>query len=339
MKNNALRRTTRVSLVLCGALLIAVLFVPVWRIDLNAPQYPEGLRLIINANGLGGDVAIVNGLNHYIGMKTLRTEDFIEFTVLPYIIVFFALAIFVTAVVGKRSWLYILFLLFVCFGIVAMIDFWRWEYDYGHHLNPDAPIVVPGMAYQPPLIGFKQLLNFGAYSVPGPGGWLFVGTGVLMLLLVAVEWKANKKTVFHTPAAGIAGMALLLFISSCAAGPEPIATGKDQCDFCRMTISDNRFGAEIVTKKGRVYKFDDAHCFFSFLQKQHIDSAKVKDIYFTDFGDGHSLINAAGAFFLQSEALKSPMEGNVAAFASRESAGKAAAAYKGNIINWNELHR
>jgi len=53
-----------------------------------------------------------------------------------------------------------LFTLFVLFGIIAMVDFWRWEYDYGHDLDPNAAIIVPGMAYQPPLIGFKQLLNF-----------------------------------------------------------------------------------------------------------------------------------------------------------------------------------
>ena len=74
------------------------------------------------------------------------------------------------------------FILFVVFGIVAMIDFWRWEYNYGHNLNPDAPIIVPGMAYQPPLIGFKQLLNFGAYSIPAIGGFLFVGVGIILVV-------------------------------------------------------------------------------------------------------------------------------------------------------------
>jgi hypothetical protein len=56
-----------------------------------------------------------------------------------------------------------------------MIDFWLWEYDYGHNLNPNAPIIVPGMSYQPPLLGFKQLLNFGAYSYPDVGGWIMFG--------------------------------------------------------------------------------------------------------------------------------------------------------------------
>ncbi len=52
-----------------------------------------------------------------------------------------------------------------------MVDFYLWEYDYGHNLDPTAAIKIPGMSYQPPLIGSKPLLNFNASSWPGPGGW------------------------------------------------------------------------------------------------------------------------------------------------------------------------
>jgi copper chaperone NosL len=194
MKKNNLSGIIRLMVLLCGIALIAVLYTPIWRIELDAPQYPEGLHLSIYANQLGGNVDIINGLNHYIGMRTLHKEDFIEFTVLPYIIGFFSLLFIVTATVNKRKILNLVFSLFVLFGVVAMIDFWRWEYDYGHNLNPDAAIKVPGMAYQPPLIGFKQLLNFGAYSIPDIGGWIFVGVGAILLACVFIEFKKAKKT-------------------------------------------------------------------------------------------------------------------------------------------------
>jgi len=182
------------GLLLAAAILLGIsIFVPLWYIDLDAPQYPEGLRLLIYPDKLAGDVEIINGLNHYIGMKTLHAEDFVEFTVLPYIIGFFALLTLIAAFAGNRKFLYFLLALFVVFGIVAMYDFWQWEYDYGHNLDPGAAIKVPGMAYQPPLIGFKQLLNFGAYSFPDIGGWLFIGAGALMLLAVVLEWKRAKK--------------------------------------------------------------------------------------------------------------------------------------------------
>jgi copper chaperone NosL len=159
MKNEKLKPWIRILLIICGLGLILVLFVPLWRIDLVAPQYPEGLKLLIYPGKLGGNVDIINGLNHYIGMKTLHTEDFIEFTVLPYIIGFFAAASYAVAIAGRKKLL--LYCSFVCcFGIMPCMIFWRWEYNYGHNLNPDAAIIVPGMAYQPPLIGFQATAEF-----------------------------------------------------------------------------------------------------------------------------------------------------------------------------------
>ena len=331
---------TRFWLAFCGLALAVVLFVPMWRIDLFAPQYPEGLTLFIYPNHLGGNVDIINGLNHYIGMKTLHSADFTEFAVLPYIIIFFSVLLIITAIAGTRKFFSVIVLLFIAFGIIAMVDFWRWEYNYGHNLNPEAAIIVPGMAYQPPLIGYKQLLNFSAYSQPATGGWIFAGAGLVLLLLVATEWVTFKKRKhsFHT-ASAVSAIVLLFFISSCNAGPEPIIAGKDQCDFCKMTVSDNRFGAEIVTKKGKVFKFDDAHCILSFLQKDGFNRSQVKDIYFTDFSNGHPLIRANEAFFLKSDQLRSPMEGNIAAFSNLDSLHKIMTDYKGNVVKWNQLYR
>ncbi|MFM9946053.1 MAG: hypothetical protein ACKVQB_12565, partial [Bacteroidia bacterium] len=117
--------STLSKLLLIGAalLLIASIFIPIWRIELAAPQYPEGLRLLIYSNNIGGDVDIINGLNHYIGMQTLHTENFIEFTILPYIIGGFALFSIIVALVGRKKLLYILLTSFILFGIIAMVDF------------------------------------------------------------------------------------------------------------------------------------------------------------------------------------------------------------------------
>jgi copper chaperone NosL len=183
-----LNSLARLLLFIAGVFLIISLFVPIWRIELDAPQYPEGLMLQIFASKLGGNVDIINGLNHYIGMKTLHTDDFMEFTLLPYIIGIFALMSLLISFTGKKIHLKILLFSFIAFGVLAMIDFWRWEYNYGHDLDPNAAIIVPGMAYQPPLLGFKQLLNFGAYSIPDIGGWLFISSGILMLLAFMKEY-------------------------------------------------------------------------------------------------------------------------------------------------------
>lgn len=305
----------RVSLWVAGLSLVISVFVPIWRIDLDAPQYPEGLRLLIYANKLGGDVEIVNGLNHYIGMKTLHAEEFIEFTVLPYIIGFFALSCFLTALFGNKKWLYALLGLFVAFGILAMYDFWRWEYEYGHNLDPNAAIVVPGMAYQPPLIGFKQLLNFGAYSIPDTGGWLFILAGMLMVMATYKEMKAKTS--------GNSGLSILVLgcvftlSTGCQpAGPEPITVHKDVCHHCKMNISDTRFAAEVITGKGRIYKFDDVLCLKAFLSNQEADSHNR--IYICDYNEPGHLVPVDSLYFVQGEAIQSPMRGNVAAFRVEE---------------------
>ncbi len=196
MKNKFTMTTLmKMATLFCSLGLIVVLFVPLWKIELGAPQYPEGLVLKIWPNKLGGDVEIINGLNHYIGMRHLHTEDFPEFTILPYIIAGFSLMGFITLFINKRNIFTIFVFSFLALCVISMIDFYRWEYEYGHELNPDAPIIVPGMAYQPPLIGYKKLLNFGAYSIPDTGGWIFVAVGVILLLTWILSRRKNIKLI------------------------------------------------------------------------------------------------------------------------------------------------
>lgn len=184
---------SRVLLVICGLALFAVILMPIWRIELQAAQYPEGLELLIYSNKLDGDVDIINGLNHYIGMKVLKAEDFIEFQVLPYLLGIYGLGFLLVAFIGRARWLYGLFVAFLLFGLVSMLDFWRWLYEYGHDLDPTAPIKVPGMAYQPPLIGFKQLLNFGAYSIPDLGGWIILACGIILVFCTGQTVMRSRK--------------------------------------------------------------------------------------------------------------------------------------------------
>ncbi len=338
MNNNKITRTSSIALIVCGLSLVVVLFTPIWRIELDAPQYPEGLSLLIYANKLAGNVEIINGLNHYIGMKTLHADDFVEFKVLPGIILFFAAFFVVAGLLARRKIISLLLALFVVFGILAMLDFWRWEYDYGHDLDPNAAIIVPGMAYQPPLIGFKQLLNFGAYSIPDTGGWIFLGAGFVLLAILIYERKRENNMSYPKNNLNLLLiMFFALFFSSCSIKPEPLRIGKDSCDFCKMTISDVRFGAEIVTDKGKKYKFDDQHCLSRFLHEDKVKDEDIAGVYFVDFNKPHDLIQAEKAFFLQSPELKSPMNGNVAAFSHNDSLENAVQLFYGNKITWREM--
>ena len=341
MKNSQLTKWVRVILIVCGVSLIAVLFVPMWKIELSAPQYPEGLVLKIFPNKLGGSVDIINGLNHYIGMKTLHTKDFIEFTVLPFIIGFFALFCFAVALLNRKKLLIILTSLFIIFGVVAMIDFWRWEYNYGHDLNPEAAIQIPGMAYQPPLIGYKQLLNFGAYSIPDTGGIIFLAVGLILLftMIIQIIHSRKNRTLLGINKKGLAitPVFLLIFFCSCNTSPQPIKIGTDTCIFCKMTISDNRFGGEILTKKGKMYKFDDIHCLISFKKSDALNKEAINNIYFVNFEDAHNFIEASKAHLFKSDEFHTPMGGNVAAFDNEQSLNNTAQKFKGAAVSWNDL--
>ena len=337
MKDTRISKVSRILLALSGLGLIVVLFVPLWSIDLVAPQYPEGLVLIINPDGLAGNVDIINGLNHYIGMKTLHTEDFMEFRILPYIIGVFAGLFLLAAAIGKRKLLNILVVLYILFGIVAMGDFYKWEYDYGHNLDPNAAIKVPGMAYQPPLIGYKQLLNFSAYSLPATGGWIFLIVGGLSLGLAIYEYRSRKKNKRSRNTVPAIATFFLFTFSSCSTDPEPIRFGTDNCHACKMTISDQRSGAELVTKKGKVYKFDDTHCVIEFIQSNTVAQKDIANTYLVDFSAPTKLIEANKAFLYKSDELRSPMAGNVAAFGTKEAREKIGGQYKGYPLTWKDL--
>jgi copper chaperone NosL len=336
MNNSKISTLSKGVLLLVMVLLVSSIFVPMWRIELSAPQYPEGLVLKLHANKIAGDVDIINGLNHYIGMKTLHKEDFIEFTVLPYIFIFFAVFALATAIIAKKKVLYVLFVSLVLFGVLAAIDFYRWNYEYGHNLDPNAAIQVPGMSYQPPLIGYKQLLNFGAYSIPDIGGSLLIASGFLLFIIVIKESNLLQKFKKHKTAT-----VLLLFLSlsffSCTNNTKavPIKLNVDNCDFCKMSIADGKYGAEVLTEKGRTYKFDDIMCMMNYCKEN--SNTKISAYYVHDFTQDNVLIPATTAHFISGGTIESPMRGGVIAFSSEKDAKEFGTKLNAKGATWDAI--
>ncbi len=193
MKN--LQPISRVLIALAAVLMVSAYFLPLWQILMWAPQYPEGLEMDIWINDIKGDVKIISALNHYIGMKHIEVAMFPEFQYMGYIVgslIGFGL---LTSLINKRIMLWSYVVLLVATGVAALVDFYLWGYDYGHNLDPTAPIVVPGMSYQPPLIGTKQLLNFTAFSGPDIGGWIFVVSALLVMGALVFEMCTSRKKV------------------------------------------------------------------------------------------------------------------------------------------------
>lgn len=337
-----LRKTTRIILGVASLTLLITYFVPLWQILLWAPQYPEGLTMKIWHNNLSGEVAIINGLNHYIGMKHISVEMFPEFRFIGILIGLLMSVGLLAAVLGSGRILFFFTLLSYIYGIAALWDFWQWGYDYGHNLDPKAAIIVPDMSYQPPLIGYKNLLNFTSYSGPDIGAWIIIGVCFLATVLWWWAFFKNKKKNWTlgvgSDKAGGALLFIILMIPSCSSGPEPIQYGKDSCHFCKMTLMDKRFGAEIVTQKGKIYKFDDLNCLMFFLKSDVLPLDHIAQILSVDFEKPESLVDVKQAFFLQSPALKSPMRGDVATFSTQSELSMVKERVgTGKEIQWDEV--
>ena len=179
---------------IASLLLILVYFFPIWSISMEAPQYPEGIGMNITVNDIQGkekhDLGNINGLNHYIGMKPITPESIPELKVMPIIFGFLIVSGLVIAIWGSRKWILVWLGVFVLFAIAGLVDFYIWGYDYGHNLDPNAPIKVPGMTYQPPLIGSKQLLNINATSLPHIGFYV----ALLSMSIASLAWWKSGDT-------------------------------------------------------------------------------------------------------------------------------------------------
>lgn len=327
-----------------GSLAICIMFfVPVWSIYLIAPQYPEGLSMQIWLYKITGEVEIINGLNHYIGMKHINADMFPEFSFLVYILGFFVLFGLVVAFTGSRKLLFAYLILSVLGAVAALVDFYMWGYDYGHNLDSTAAIQVPGLSYQPPLIGHKKLLNFDSYSYPDTGGWVIVTVTAFFFIIWFLEWRKHKKQkamTTHKKRVSVS-IALIagLFLAGCNPKPEKIAFGKDNCAECKMTIMDPKFGGEIVTKKGKVYKFDDAHCIAVFLERRGVELNNIHQTLFTDYNNSNDFVEVKSVGFVVSSQLKSPMGSNAAAFKNEAEAKKKSEQIEGSkVTNWATLY-
>lgn len=108
-----------------------------------------------------------------------------------------------------------------------------------------------------------------------------------------------------------------LFLS-CSSEPETLKYGSDACYACKMTLMDKKFGAELVTAKGKVYKFDDANCLISFINSGYMADETIEHKLIVDYSQPGKLIPAEKAFYLKSDQIRSPMASHVAAFETEE---------------------
>lgn len=329
--------STLLILISCG-FLAAIFFTPIWHIKLDAPQYPEGLNMYIWVNKITGtdDFTLqnINILNHYVGMRAIQPDSFKELDIMPFFVLFFIVSGVITAFVNKKK-LTIAWLTFMIIsGTIGLIDFYLWQQDFGHNLDPQAPIKMEGMSYSPPFVGVKHLLNITARSFPDWGAIFFgIALGFAIIALFLKDKNMNTKPSKKLQTAGITVLMLFLF-SSCQPKAEAIDYGFDACTHCKMTIADNRFGTELVTKKGKVYKFDAIECMAQYLQDNEEEYALQ---LVTDLSKPGEFIDAEKATYVQSKEMPSPMGMNLSAYENEADAKSFLENANGVILSWQEV--
>lgn len=141
-------------------------------------------------------------------------------------------------------------------------------------------------------------------------------------------------------------MRLLVFISvsfalicctSCSIQPEEINYGKDACHFCKMAIVEKKYGSEIVTEKGKVFKYDAIECMLRAMKEKDLSENSL--FLVTDYHTPEKLIDATKATFLISEKIRSPMGANLSAFANNDSAKLMQKEQGGTLFNWTEIQK
>jgi hypothetical protein len=173
---------------------------PLWKITLEAPQYPTPLGMYIHINDFSDvnphDIKNINLMNHYVGMKYIP-DAIPEFKVFPAGILITTVIGLIIAFRGNYKWFLYWFILMIGLSLAGLCDFYLWEHNYGHDLDPKAIMKFTNpdgtvMGFQPPLFGSKDILNFKAHSYPQLGAF-FLGLGIATSLIAYLVGKKNHK--------------------------------------------------------------------------------------------------------------------------------------------------
>jgi hypothetical protein len=185
-----LSKSSRIALIVAGLIMLPSIVLPVWSITLNAPQYPDGLEVVVYPHTVAGELTEVNLLNHYIGMHEISADEFPEFRFIPFFILRFAAFGLLAALIGRMAIAAIGYLDFVLFGGVMLYIFQHWLRDFGTNLSPDAPITLE--PFVPRFIGTTEVAQFSVSSWPAVGGLLMLVAGLLGPVLAVLEWRRSR---------------------------------------------------------------------------------------------------------------------------------------------------
>jgi copper chaperone NosL len=160
-------------------LLIVSLLLPYWVLKLSAPQFPKGLTVTAYVNRLTGDVGELEGLNHYVGLGSFQDAATFERSIAIAAIVMLA-GLLIAAFLIHSRWVLVLVLPALLFPFIFLVDLQFWLWDFGHHLDPAAPLAAAVGEFTPPIFGPAEIAQFDTLALPGIGLILaFIASGLI----------------------------------------------------------------------------------------------------------------------------------------------------------------
>jgi hypothetical protein len=176
-------------LLVARVLLLVSLFLPYWHMELQAPQYPDGLHMTAYLNALTGDVAEIDGLNHYIGMRSLYEAAEIERMVGVFVMIAFVVMLELAAYIHTR-WAVLLVVPVVFFPIVFLLDLHLWMRHFGLNLDPEAPLSNAVKPFVPTAMGKGGIGQFVTIATPGTGLILASIASIVLVLALFFHRRA-----------------------------------------------------------------------------------------------------------------------------------------------------
>ena len=187
---------SRIAIALSTGLLICAFYWPLWRISMEAPQYPHGLSMDVWAYDLigghdGRDITEINTLNHYIGMHRIERSEFADLDWLPFAFgILGILALRLAAIGNIRSLIDMGVITFYVLAFAAARFVYK-LYMYGHDLDPRAPFTVE--PFTPVIVGTKQVANFTTHSYPQVGTFAVALFGLIIAIIVLTHLVVGRR--------------------------------------------------------------------------------------------------------------------------------------------------
>jgi hypothetical protein len=181
-----LKKLSSLLLLLSSVFMACSIPLPLWTFWVRSYQYPEGLVMHVYLYKVGGrDLVEINVLNHYIGMKPLKNEDFPQFKIFPFWVGGIAILTFIVAFVRKKILVLLPISLTSLFGVYGLYLLYTKLYEYGHNLSPKAAMKIP--PFTPPILGTNKFAQFTTLAYFDVGALLILISTLLMAIVLGVN--------------------------------------------------------------------------------------------------------------------------------------------------------